>query len=230
MIKRVLKSHVIHTDDTSVSVLDASLPKTRTGRFWVYVGDGNPYTVYDYTPSRKRDGPQSFLKDYTDYLVADAFVGYDGIYTTQNVTQVLCWARARRKFHDAQRVQSLESQVALAFIARLYQVEREALNAQPEDCLANASIRQEWFEQRLQLRQTHSHPILKKFQEWLEDTQSHVLPKSPVGEAIRYVLPRWASFVRYCEAGQSHYEGLDREGVALLSWMQNHRLRGDFRT
>ena len=145
-------------------MLDASLPKTRTGRFWVYVGDDdNRYTIYDYTPSRKRDGPQSFLKDYTGYLVADAFAGYDGIYTTQNVTQVLCWAHARRKFHDAQRVQSLESQVALAFIARLYQVEREARNAQPESCLANASIRQEWFEQRLQLRQTHSRPILGQF-------------------------------------------------------------------
>ena len=75
MIKRVLKSHVVHTDDTSVSVsvLDTGLPKTRTGRFWVYVGDDdNPYTVYDYTPSRKRDGPQSFLRDYTGYLVADA--------------------------------------------------------------------------------------------------------------------------------------------------------------
>ena len=115
---------------------------------------------------------------------------------------MLCWAHARRKLHDAQRVQSLESQVALAFIARLYQVEREALNAQTGDCLANASIRQEWFEQRLQLRQTHSRPVLKQFYEWLADTQLHVLPKSPIGEAIRYVLPRWASFVRYCGDGR----------------------------
>ena len=37
--------------------------KTRTGRFWVYIGDvRNPYVVYDYTPRRTRDGPERFLE------------------------------------------------------------------------------------------------------------------------------------------------------------------------
>jgi transposase len=34
MVKRVLLSTVIHTDDTTVPVLDPTLPQTRTGRFW----------------------------------------------------------------------------------------------------------------------------------------------------------------------------------------------------
>lgn len=203
MIQRILRSRVVHTDDTPVSVLDPSLPKTRTGRFWVYIGDADhPYTVYAYTPSRKRDGPQEFLKDYEGDLVADAFAGYDGIYATQNVKQVLCWAHARRKFHDAQNVQALESQVALAFIARLYQIEREAENVRPEDFSTNPDARSQWYEQRLELRQSRSRPILDQFHDWLEDTKRHVLPKSPVGEAIRYVLPRWESFTRYLKAGR----------------------------
>jgi transposase len=46
--ERVRASHVVHTDDTPVQVLDPALPKTRTGRFWVYVGDQrNLYAVYD---------------------------------------------------------------------------------------------------------------------------------------------------------------------------------------
>ena len=57
MVKRVRLSIVIHTDDTTVPVLDRTLPKTRTGRFWDYIGDvRHPYVVYDYTPSRTRDG------------------------------------------------------------------------------------------------------------------------------------------------------------------------------
>ena len=61
MVKRVLLSVVVHTDDTTVPVLDPALPQTRTGRFWVYVGDvRNPCVVYDYTPRRTRDGPRSF--------------------------------------------------------------------------------------------------------------------------------------------------------------------------
>jgi transposase len=56
-----------------VPVLDPTLPQTRTGRFWVYVGDGcNPYVVYDYTPRRTRDGPERFLKGFRGYRQADA--------------------------------------------------------------------------------------------------------------------------------------------------------------
>jgi transposase len=65
LVRRILASHVIGTDDTPVKVLDPELEHARTGRFWAYVGDDqHPYTAYDYTPSRKRDGPQAFLKDY----------------------------------------------------------------------------------------------------------------------------------------------------------------------
>ena len=64
MVARVLRSRVLHTDDTTVPVLDPALPHTRTGRFWLYFGDRNHhYAVYQYTPNRKRDGPAEFLKN-----------------------------------------------------------------------------------------------------------------------------------------------------------------------
>jgi hypothetical protein len=37
----VLLSLVIHTDDTTVPVWDPTLPHTRTGRFWAYIGDAH---------------------------------------------------------------------------------------------------------------------------------------------------------------------------------------------
>jgi transposase len=85
MKSRVLKSKVIHTDDTPVDVLDKNRQETRTGRFWDYLGDReHPDIVFDYTPSRSRDGPVRFLgsfgRDSKVYLQADAFGGYDGIY------------------------------------------------------------------------------------------------------------------------------------------------------
>jgi hypothetical protein len=61
-IKRVRGSSIIWTDDTTVPVWDPTLPKTRTGRSWVYLGDfRNPYCVYDFTPRRSRDDPERFL-------------------------------------------------------------------------------------------------------------------------------------------------------------------------
>jgi transposase len=188
MAQRVRRSHVIHTDDTPVPVLDPELPQTRTGRFWVYVGDvEQPYSVYDYTPSRKRDGPAEFLAGYAGYLAADAFSGYDGIYAGGNVKQVLCWAHARRKFYEARTAQPAAHQ-ALAFIGRLYDIEREAKDALPE--------------RRLKLRRARSLPILEQLRAWLAATEPGLLPKSPLAQAISYVLPRWAGFVRYCEDGR----------------------------
>jgi transposase len=80
MKQRALSSKVVQTDDTPVPVLDPELPHTRTGRIWTYVGDAaHPYTVYDYTPNRSRDGPDEFLKTFRGYLQADAYSGYDEI-------------------------------------------------------------------------------------------------------------------------------------------------------
>jgi len=63
------------------AVLDPALPRTRTGRIWTYVGDDeHPYTVYDYTPNRSRDGPDAFLKEFSGFLQADAYSGYDQLY------------------------------------------------------------------------------------------------------------------------------------------------------
>ena len=109
MTERVLESKVIHTDDTPVTVRQPGMSGTHKGRFWVYLGDGgHPYTVYDYTASRRRDGPQTFLETFIGteqnprYLHADAYGGYDGIYTAgSGVLELACWAHARRKFHEA---------------------------------------------------------------------------------------------------------------------------------
>lgn len=134
MTTRVLQSKVIHTDDTPVKVRDRSLDRTRTGRFWCYLGDDeHPYTIFDYTPSRSRDGPMTFLRDWGGqqqvYLQADAFGGYDGIYAGEaggRVMEVACWAHARRKFYEARASDAAASAQALAYIRLLYDVEAEA--------------------------------------------------------------------------------------------------------
>ena len=74
MKQRVLESKAVQTDDTPVPVLDPALPRTRTGRIRTYVGT-HPYTVYDYTPDRSREGPDAFLREFHGFLQADAYLG-----------------------------------------------------------------------------------------------------------------------------------------------------------
>ena len=127
-VRVVLASHVIHTDDTSVRVRDAWRKEKHKGYFWPYVGDPlHPLTVFDYTTSHKRDGPATFLQDYRGYLQADAFNGYDGIYLQSQgrIIEVGCWAHARRKFHESRCLDLPRMETVLAWIGKLYAVEKE---------------------------------------------------------------------------------------------------------
>ncbi len=63
-------------------------------RLWVYVGDdAHPYNLFDFTLNRGRDGPKSFLKDYNQVLLADAYGGYNGVVAGNQITRAGCWPR-----------------------------------------------------------------------------------------------------------------------------------------
>ena len=127
MTTRVKQSRVIHTDDTPVPIQSPGAKQCRKGRIWCYLGDAaHPYTVYDYTPSRGRDGPARWLAGYSGYLQADAYGGYDGIFAGGGVIEVACWAHARRKFYDAQDSDGRRAAEMLALVGELYAVERRS--------------------------------------------------------------------------------------------------------
>ena len=157
--------------------------------------------MYDYTVSRKRDGPASFLEEFEGYLQADAFAGYDGIYAGGRVRQVLCWAHARRKFFEARTVQPEPAHRTPAWIGRLYGVERAAQSLINGEGLTTERAWRDWHQARRELREQQSRPVLAEFHDWLQEQQWQVLPKSPVGRVIGYALPRWDGLTRYCDDG-----------------------------
>ena len=212
MISEVLASRIIHTDDTPVDVLDREYPgTTKTGRFWVYLGDKyHPQIVFAYTPSRSRNGPMEFLKGWGQeqrvYLQADAFGGYDGIYRGEaggHVIEVACMAHGRRKFYDARESDAAASTQALAYIRLLYDVEDQA-KAQFESQVPGPEARP-LSTIRLALRQELSVPRLGQFHAWLKSRHAAhggpVLPKSPMGQAITYALNQWDALCVYTTDG-----------------------------
>jgi transposase len=187
MVSEVLKSKRIHTDDTTVQLQEKGSGKTRTARFWTYVGDeAHPQTVYTFTLSRNRDGPREFLNNYSGYLQADAYGGYDGLYLSGAIKEVACWAHARRKFDEAQNTNPRAAEM-LAQIRALYDVEDKARGQPPR-------IRQ-------QLRALQSVPVLNGIHAWLNARSLDTLPKSPLGQAVHYCLRQWAALARYVEEG-----------------------------
>ena len=203
IVSRVKQSRVIHTDDTTVPIQSPGAKQCRKGRIWCYLGDGlHPCIVYDYTPNRKRAGPAAWLNGYQGYLQADAYGGYDGIYAGDDgasgtVTEVACWAHARRKFYDAQDSDAKRSAEMLALVGKLYAVERE-LKSFDDDTAKSMAERDA---ARVALRRTKSVPILEQIKTWL-DTESHlVLPRSPMGQAITYAHNQWAALGVYTTQG-----------------------------
>jgi transposase len=176
MVRRVLQSHVIGTDDTVMPMLAPE--KTRQARMWVYVGDAaNPYNIFQFTISRSRDGPAAFLRDYKQTLLADAYGGYDGVVVGNDITRAGCWAHGRRKFVDAEKSHPQIAAEAVAWIKRLYAVEERG---KALDVLA-----------RLALRQQESVPILSSLKDRLFAWRDQLLPKHPMSEAVGYLLNQW---------------------------------------
>jgi len=212
MAKRIRTSKVIHTDDTVVPIQSPGAKQCRKGRIWCYLGDeANPYTVYDYTPSRSRDGPAKWLKNFTGYLQADAYGGYDGIYHGQGVTEVACWAHARRKFYDAQDSDEVRATQMLTLIGQLYQIERESKEL--SDTL------------RLAVRRERSVPVLAKIKAWLDAEQEIVLPRSPMATAITYAQNQWQALNTYVTQGflnidnNASERSLKRVAIGRKNWL-----------
>ncbi len=187
--RQVLGSDVLHTDDTPVTMADSSLGGRRQGRIWIYL-DREGRHFYDFTESRKRDGPIGVLGKFKGYLHADRYGGYEELYWPGGATEVACWSHARRKYVDAKTSDPKLAAEAVRRIGALYAVEREAKEAGLEG------------EARAAYRREHARPVLEELHPWLALVQTQVLEKSPMAQAIRYTLSNWEALGRYVEDGR----------------------------
>ena len=188
--QRVVQSSVMWTDDTNVTVLGGNQGSFQ-GYFWAYIGDDTqPYSVYDFSTSRSRDGPLRFLEGFSGYLHADAYAGYDAMFTDvgSNVVEVACSAHARRRFFDAVGNYPREAHQVLEWIRQLYDIEHQAHDVS--------------IQQRCQLRTTHAIPVLDKIESYLAELAAMALPKSALGKAVTYARNQWKALRRYTEDGR----------------------------
>jgi len=146
---------------------------------------------FDYSSSRAQEAPLRLLTGYRGYLMTDDYAGYNAVAAQTGVKRLACWAHARRKFVEAQKVQPKgkigRADVALSLINKLYGIERELKKASTE--------------QRHEGRQQHSQPVLVQLKTWLEKTQPQVTAQNALGKA-GYLASNWSHLQRYIEAGQ----------------------------
>ena len=104
----LLAQPLIHMDETTVQVnSEPGRPASSTSYMWVQRGGppGEHVVLYDYDTSRSGRVPQRLLGDYAGVLVTDGYEGYAQVVRDNGITHAGCWAHARRKFVEAQKVQ-----------------------------------------------------------------------------------------------------------------------------
>jgi transposase len=200
--RQVTAAPYLQTDDTPVTILEET--GSRKGRIWTYLDPLVPQVVFDATPTHERDGPEAFLAAFAGDLQADAYTGYDALYRTGRIRELGCWAHARRGFVEALPTDARAARM-IDLVQQLYQVER----AGAEDAV----------EARRARRQAQSVPILKSIRAERDALAAAVLPKSPLGEAVRYLSNQWDALQRFVEDGRFRIDNNGAEnqlrGVAI---------------
>ena len=194
MRDKLLDYPVLHCDETRVQVLKEP-GRDPSSQSWMWVQTGGPpdrpVILFDYSTSRAQEIPLRLLAGYRGYLMTDDYAGYNAVAAQAGVERLACWAHARRKFIEAQKVQPKgktgRADVVLNLINKLYGIERDLKEASAE--------------KRHQGRQQHSRPILAQLQSWLEKTQPQVTAQNALGKAVNYLASNWSRLVRYVEAG-----------------------------
>lgn len=194
---QLLASGYVHIDETPVQVLNepGKSPESKSYMWVRKTGDPNqPIILFHYATSRRADVAQSLLPDYQGYLQTDDYAGYNKVSKTEGITQLGCFAHARRKFIDAQKVtpskkgKVSKADMAVELIKKLYAIEK--------------TIKEKNVEERYEIRQQKSKPQLEKIKAWLDKTLLNTLPKGKTGEALAYMHKNWIKLTEYIKDGR----------------------------
>ena len=187
---RVLSQGYLQVDETPVQVLDKSRKgKPFRGYHWIYYSPIEKVVLFDYRDGRSREGPTELLKNFKGYLQTDGYNVYDVFDSNADIIQLNCMAHARRGFDKAIPYDSKNATYALLMFQKLYEIERQAR----EEGISPT--------ERHALRLEKSLPVLNELGKWVANTYKTVLPKSPLGKALAYCIPRWDKLMAYLMDG-----------------------------
>ena len=185
----VLRSRILHADETQVPLLDPGAGKTKRAYMWTYARgafDPLPGVAYDFCLGRGAKYPLEFLKGWSGTLVVDAYAGYDNVVAQPGRTVSYCLAHARRAFDEIIKTSPAASPLAAEAVRRiawLYRIETD--------------IRALSSQERLQVRQERSRPLWDELHLWLQLERRRVLDGTSIAKAIDYSLTRWSGLGQF---------------------------------
>jgi transposase len=137
------------------------------------------HTAYVFSPSRSGDTPKEILGGTTGSLTIDGYTGYNVVTDVEGRERSGCWSHARRYLFDALPT-APEARAGLDIILELFMIERDA------KCMNIVGTHE-----HLVLRRKRSAPVIERLRAWREKAAPVFEPKSPMGDALRYMKNQW---------------------------------------
>ncbi len=189
MHRQLLKSHILHCDETPVQVVREEHPARC--HMWVFrsgESEKKQIVIFNYEPSRAGECATRFLDGYKNYFVSDGYAGYnragnDGI-------RCGCWIHMRRKFIEASPDKKMlspsKAKTGYDFCEEILLRDRKLKELPPGE--------------RKKRRKQELKPIMDRFFSWCETVDPYgVTKKFP--EALTYAKNQRESLERFLEDG-----------------------------
>lgn len=185
-------SPYVQVDETPVRYLDPNL-RGRCGQGYLWTGlVPGQCVVYEWHASRAAACLDSLLgKEFSGKLQCDGYSAYSAFAKDKEGVKLFgCLAHARRGFFEAKEQAPKVAGWILNQMGILYRWEEQLRESRAGPAAREA------------LRASHSRMVMERLHRALEKLQPRYLPRSPMGEAIRYSLNQWLALERFLEHGQ----------------------------
>ena len=191
MREALISGAYLQADETPIRCQDPDEPGGKTLQGWLWaISRPEDDVVFDWRLSRRHEEARTLLAGFTGVLQADGYQAYASFAEDhKGVIRVGCFAHARRGFHEALETAPVAAGFMLRLIGHLYHMEQEWDERRVEPG-QRAQLRQRDFELTLRLLRKAALLLAQRSR-----------PKSPLGEACRYLLNQWATLIAHCEHG-----------------------------
>ena len=192
-----INSGYIHADETTLQVLNEKNKKAKQKSYiWLKASrEKYPIVLMHYSSNRNEKTAEQLFNGFTGYIQTDGYAGYNIVANREGVTQLGCWAHARRKFADIIKsgVSDIKSKTLakelVAQVAKLYKIEKEIKDDPPD--------------KKKQIREEKSVLILKEIEEWCDEhfLNAHAIGGS-IARAFTYLKNQFPKLSIYVEDGR----------------------------
>lgn len=176
LVARMAQVEIVLADETSMRLQD----REKRGFMWVFHGhddaSGGELVSYVFALDRSGTTPEKVLGASEGTLLVDGYTGYNVVTDPAKRDRAGCWCHGRRKLFDALGSAPEEAMHGMTLMRPLFRVEHEAT---VRGIVGTA--------EHLALRDERSRPAVDAIFEWVTDTRPKVLPKSPIGAALKYL-------------------------------------------